>query len=248
VVDLKDKVAVVTGAGHGIGVEIALTLARAGADLVVTDVSDGVFEVTKQIETLKSKVLPIRCDVSSLGQAENVRNLVLEKFKHIDILVNNAGIYPQKPFLDMSEEDWSRVMHVNLDGVFHCTKAVLPQMVTRRYGKIVSVSSIAGFAVGFPNLVHYSASKAAIAGFTKSLALEVAPHNVNVNAVAPGPIDVSDMMHNDPVVYEQLVKTMPIGRMGKPADIANVVAFLASEEANFITGQTIVADGGYVLP
>jgi NAD(P)-dependent dehydrogenase (short-subunit alcohol dehydrogenase family) len=131
---------------------------------------------------------------------------------------------------------------------FTAQKRYCHRWLPRRYGKIVSVASIVGFAVGFPNLVHYSASKAAIAGFTKSLALEVAPHNINVNAVAPGPIDVSDTMRDDPAVYEQLIKTMPIGRMGKPADIATVVAFLASEEANFITGQTIVADGGYVLP
>ncbi len=152
-----------------------------------------------------------------------------------------------KPFLEMTEQDWSKVMHVNLDGVFHCTKAVLPEMVNRKYGKIVNVASIAGAVVGFTNLVHYSASKAAIAGFTKSLALEVAQHGINVNAVAPGPIDVGDSPQIGEM-YEQLVKAIPIGRMGKPADIANVVVFLASDESNFITGQCIVSDGGYTLP
>ncbi len=247
-VDLNGKVAVVTGSGHGIGREIALSLARSGADVVVTDVADSVFETAKQIEALGRKALPVKCDVTSLGQAENVRSLVLEKFKNIDILVNNAGIYPQKPFLEMTEEDWSKVMHINLDGVFHCSKAVLPQMVQHKSGRIISVASIAGAVVGFTNLVHYSASKAAIAGFTKSLALEAAPHGITVNAVAPGPIDVGGPGQMSEAIYEQMIKTIPVGRMGLPADIANVVVFLASEASNFITGQTIVCDGGYTLP
>ena len=247
-VNLKDNVAVVTGAGHGIGKEIALSLARAGADIIVTDVSDSVFEVGKQIESLKSEAYPIKCDVSNMEQAENVKDKVLEKFEKVDILVNNAGIYPQKAFVEMTNEDWSKVMHVNLDGVFHCTKIVLPSMVKQKHGKIVNLASIAGAVVGFSNLVHYSASKAGIAGFTKSLALEVAQYGINVNAIAPGPIDVGDTMQTNEVVNAQIVKTIPIGRMGKPIDIANLVVFLASSESNFITGQCIVCDGGYTLP
>jgi 3-oxoacyl-[acyl-carrier protein] reductase len=248
VVDLKDNVAIVTGAGHGIGKEIALSLARAGADVVVTDVSDSIFEVAKQIEALKSKTLSIKCDVTNIEQAENVKDKVFEKFEKVSILVNNAGIYPQKAFLEMTYEDWSKVMHTNLDGVFHCTQVVLPSMIKQKYGKIVNVASIAGAVVGFSNLVHYSASKAAIVGFTKSLALEVAPYGINVNAVAPGPIDVGDTMQVNEAMYAQLIKTIPIGRMGNPADIANLVVFLASNEASFITGQCIVSDGGYTLP
>jgi len=150
----------------------------------------------------------------------------------------------------MTEDDWNKVMHINLDGVFHCSKAVIPQMVNRKYGKIVSLASIAGAVVGFTSLVHYSASKAAIAGFTKSLALEVAQYGINVNAVAPGPIDVGEAMVKQIGVaqYEQLIKTIPIGRMGKPSDIANLVHFLVSDEASFITGQCIISDGGYTLP
>ena len=245
--DLKGKVVIVTGAGHGIGREIALFLARNGAEVVVTDVSDAIFEVGKQIEALGSKALPIKCDVTELEQAQEVEEKVIGKYERIDILVNNAGIYPQKAFLDMTADDWNKVLRVNLNGTFHCTKAVIPKMVKQRYGKIVNIASIAGAVVGFQNLVHYSASKAAIAGFTKSLALEVAQYGINVNAVAPGPIDVGDMAANTEM-YQQIIKAIPVGRMGLPIDIANLVVFLVSDESNFITGQCIVSDGGYTLP
>jgi 3-oxoacyl-[acyl-carrier protein] reductase len=246
-VDLKGKVAIVTGAGHGIGREIALSLARNGAEVVVTDVTDAIFEVGKQIEALGSKALPIKCDVTDFEQAQDVEEKVVGKYERIDILVNNAGIYPQKAFLDMTADDWNKVLRVNLNGVFHCTKAVIPKMVKQKYGKIVNIASIAGAVVGFQNLVHYSASKAAIAGFTKSLALEVAQYGINVNAVAPGPIDVGDMGIGTEM-YQQIIKAIPVGRMGRPIDIANLVIFLVSDESNFITGQCIVSDGGYTLP
>jgi 3-oxoacyl-[acyl-carrier protein] reductase len=246
-VNLKGKIAIVTGAGHGIGREIALTLARNGAEVVVTDITDAIFEVGKQIEALGSKALPIKCDVTELEQAQDVEENVVKKYERIDILVNNAGIYPQKAFLEMTAEDWNKVLRINLNGAFHCTKAVLPKMVKQKYGKIVNIASIAGAVVAFPNLVHYSASKAAIAGFTKSLALEVAQYGINVNAVAPGPIDVGEMPV-DSEMYKQSVRAIPVGRMGKPADIANLVAFLVSDEGNFITGQCVVSDGGYTLP
>jgi 3-oxoacyl-[acyl-carrier protein] reductase len=245
---LNSKVAVVTGAGNGIGREIALSLAKAGAKLVITDISDMIFGVAKQIEAAKSEALSIKCDVSNLEQAEGVRETILAKFGKIDILVNNAGIYPQKAFLEMTNEDWNRVMHINLDGVFHCTKAVLPLMIKQKYGKIVSIASIAGAVVGFINLVHYSASKAAVVGFTKSLALETAPFGININAIAPGPINVVEAGQMPEALLEQMIKTIPIGRMGKPADIANVVLFLVDDKSSFVTGQCIVCDGGYTLP
>lgn len=245
--NLKGKIAIVTGAGHGIGKEIALTLARNGAEVVVTDITDAIFDVGKQIEALGSKALPIKCDVTEPEQAQEVEEKVAGKYERIDILVNNAGIYPQKAFLEMTADDWNKVLRVNLNGVFHCTKAVLPKMVKQKYGKIVNIASIAGAVVAFPNLVHYSASKAALAGFTKSLALEVAQQGVNVNAIAPGPIDVGEIAA-DTDVYRQIVGAIPVGRMGYPADIANLVVFLVSDEASFITGQCIVSDGGYTLP
>jgi 3-oxoacyl-[acyl-carrier protein] reductase len=146
----------------------------------------------------------------------------------------------------MTADDWNQVLRVNLNGVFHCTKAVIPKMTKQKYGKIVNISSIAGAVVGFQNLVHYSASKAAIAGFTKSLALEVAQYGINVNAVAPGSIDVGALPVGSEL-YQQVVKTIPMGRMGLPIDISNIVIFLVSDDSSFITGQCIVSDGGYTL-
>ncbi len=245
--DLKGKTAFVTGAAHGIGKEIATTLARAGADVVVSDVVDAVSDVAREIEAFKVKSLAVKCDVSNLQQVEDAKKQALEKFGKIDILVNNAGIYPQKPFLEMTEADWDKVIRINQYGVFHCTKTFLPGMIERKYGKIVSLSSISGPVVAFPNLVHYSASKAAIAGFTKAVALDMAQFGININAVAPGPIDVSGMQ-TDEAMMAQMIRVIPLGGMGKPADVANLVVFLVSDESNFITGQTIVSDGGYTLP
>lgn len=246
-VDLKGKVAFVTGAGRGIGKEIALTLARAGAGVALTDVADTVFETKKEIETLGVQSLAVKCDVGNSQEVENAKTQTLQKFQKIDILVNNAGIYPQKPFMEMSQDDWHRVIHVNLYGAFNCCKAFLPGMIDRKYGKIVNLSSISGPVVAFPNLVHYSASKGGISGFTKALALDMAQHKININAVAPGPIDVGGMPA-DEAMMAMIVRGIPLGRMGKPSDIANLVAFLASDDASFITGQTIVSDGGYTLP
>lgn len=245
--DLKGKVAFVTGAGRGIGKEIALTLAKAGADVVVTDIADTVLEIQKEIESLNVKSLAIKCDVGKYQDVEDAKTKTLQKFSKIDILVNNAGIYPQQPFLEMPKEEWHKVIHINLYGVFHCTKAFLPGMVERKYGKIINLSSISGPVVAFPNLVHYSSSKGAISGFTKALALEMAQYKININAVAPGPIDVGTMQA-DEAMMAIVVRGIPLGRMGKPSDIANLIVFLASDEANFITGQTIVSDGGYTLP
>jgi 3-oxoacyl-[acyl-carrier protein] reductase len=245
---LKGKVAVVTGAGRGIGKEIAFTLARHGVNVVVADISDQIFDVAKQIEAMNVEALQVHLDVSSFEQTQEAKRKIFEKFKKVAILVNNAGIYPQKPFLEMTQEDWSKVLHVNLDGVFNCTKTFLPSMTAQKYGKIVNISSISGVSVAFPNLVHYSASKAGIMGFTKALALEVAGQGVTVNAVAPGPVDVSEGNQPDEVMYAQVVKMIPVGRMGKPADVANLVCFLCSDQASFITGQCIVCDGGYTLP
>lgn len=244
---LNGKVALVTGAGRGIGKEIALTLARAGASVVVTDIADSVFETSKEIQALGVETLALKCDVSNFDEVQKTEKQVIEKFKKLDILVNNAGIYPQKPFLDMSIDDWSTVIKINQFGVFYFTKAFIQGMVDRKYGKIINLSSISGPVVIFPNLVHYSASKAAISGFTKALALEMAPHGININAIAPGPIDVSGGQI-DQAMMAQIVRAIPIGRMGKPADIATLVLFLASDATNFITGQTIVSDGGYSLP
>jgi len=245
---LKDKVAIVTGAGQGIGREIALAFAREGAKVVVSDITEKMKEVVEEIKKMGGEAIAIKCDVSKLEDAINLANETLKNFGRIDILVNNAGIFPFKNFAEMEEKDWDKVLKVNLYGTINCSKAVVNQMINQKYGKIINISSIAGYAVGFTQLTHYSATKAGIVGFTKSLALELAPFNINVNAIAPGPIETPGTQELRKETYEQFKKNIPIGRWGKPIDIANLAVFLASDDSSFITGQCIIVDGGYTLP
>ncbi|MEM2911762.1 MAG: SDR family NAD(P)-dependent oxidoreductase [Candidatus Bathyarchaeia archaeon] len=244
---LKDKVAIVTGAGQGIGREIALSLARNGAKVVIIDISNKIFEVLKEIEKLGHDGLAVRCDVSNVNEVEKAVKEVLSKFGGVDILVNNAGIYPFKSLTDMSEQDWDNVLNINLKGTFLFTRAVLPKMIEEKKGKIINIASIAGSVVGYPNLTHYSASKGGIVGFTRALALEVAQHGINVNAVSPGPILTPGTEAIGKEMYEQIKRSVPLGRWGLPEDVANLVIFLASDESSFITGQNIIVDGGLTV-
>ncbi len=246
---LKGKVAVVTGSGQGIGKEIALTLAREGCKVVVSDLTSKASVVADEIKSSGGEAIVFHCDVSNFYDAENLVKTAMEKFGRIDILVNNAGIYPMKAFADMSEADWDKVISVNLKGNFNCARAAVPHMIKQKYGKIINITSIAGSVVGFQQLVHYSASKAGITGFTRALALELAPHGINVNAIAPGPVETpgTGMGSMPSEMYEQTRKSIPLGRWGKSEDIANLALFLASDDSSFITGQCIVSDGGYTV-
>jgi 3-oxoacyl-[acyl-carrier protein] reductase len=244
---LKGRVALVTGAGRGIGKEIALTLAREGASVVVLGRSETVNETVNEIRKMKGKAMAVIADVSNFKQMQDVANIVIKKFGRIDILVNNAGIFRSSPIAQMKEEDWDEMMAVDLKGVFNCTRAVLPGMIKQKYGKIVNISSIAGTALGFSGSTHYSAAKAGIIGFSEALAMEVAQYGINVNSVAPGTIETDMLKEAMGEAAKDFAKQVPIGRLGKPKDVAETVLFLVSDEASYITGQLIVVDGGLVI-
>jgi len=244
---LKGKVAVVTGAAQGIGREIALLFAQEGADVVISDINlQKAEETANEIEALGRNSLALKLDVSSLQQVEEAINKILDKLKKVDILVNNAGITKDNLILRMTEAEWDAVMQVNLKGVFNCCKAVSRVMLKQRYGRIVNIASIIGI-IGNPGQVNYAASKAGIIALTKTLAKELASRNITVNAVAPGFIQTEMTARLPEELKQKMLTGIPLARFGQPRDVANACLFLSSEEAAYITGQTIVVDGGMVM-
>jgi 3-oxoacyl-[acyl-carrier protein] reductase len=244
---LQGRIAVVTGAAQGIGRAIAESLASAGADIVVADLDPGRSQETvAAVEKLGRKALNVKVNVADANETKALVEQVLKAWGKIDILVNNAGITRDGLLLRMKDEDWNLVMQVNLNGTFNCTKAVLQPMTKQRYGRIVNIASIVG-VMGNAGQANYAASKAAVIGFTKTVGREYASRNVTVNAVAPGFIDTA-MTHGLPAdVKETLQKQIPLGRLGRPEDIASAVRFLASEDAAYITGHVLHVNGGMLM-
>jgi 3-oxoacyl-[acyl-carrier protein] reductase len=244
---LQGRTAVVTGAAQGIGRAIAEALARDGADVAVADLDAGRSQETiAAVEKLGRRALNVKVNVAEWNDAKSMVEHVVKEWGKIDILVNNAGITRDGLLLRMKEEDWNLVLQVNLNGTFHCTKAVLQPMTKQRSGRIINIASIVG-VMGNVGQANYAASKAAVIGFTKTVAREYASRAVTVNAVAPGFIDTAMTQGLSPDVKEVLQKQIPLGRLGQPEDIAAAVRFLASDEAAYITGQVLHVNGGMLM-
>ncbi|MFH1286399.1 MAG: SDR family NAD(P)-dependent oxidoreductase [Candidatus Magasanikbacteria bacterium] len=243
---LKNKVAIITGSKQGIGLGIALALAKEGCNVVVSDIElASCKKAVNKLKKLGAKAMAIACDVSKKNEVDNLVNQAVKKFGKLDIFVNNAGIFPFVPFVDMKEADWDKVLDINLKSVFLCSQAAVKEM--KAGGKIINISSVASL-VGFEGLVHYCASKGGINAMIKALALELASKKINVNAVAPGAIETpgaTNTMTED--IKKGTLALIPWKRMGKPDDIAQAVVFLASKKADYITGQVLVVDGGWTL-
>ncbi len=244
---LKDKVALITGSGRGIGREIALTFARQGAEVISVDIDlQSATETSKLIESEGRKSKAYTCDISDFEVTHKVLKLAIEDFGKIDVLVNNAGITRDNLLLRMTEEEWDLVLKVNLKGAFNVTKAVLKQMIKQRSGKIINIASVIGI-MGNAGQANYAASKSGLIAFTKSLAKELASRNINVNAIAPGYIKTKMTEVLSDEVKNQILSLIPLARFGQPQDVANCALFLASPLSDYITGQVIVVDGGLVM-
>lgn len=244
---LAGKVAIVTGGSRGIGYAIAHKLASEGAAIVVGDVNyEGAHVAASELEKLGVPSIAVSCNVAAESDAEQLVSQALDRFGKIDILVNNAGITRDKLLLRMSESDWDSVMTVNLKGVFNCTKAVAKPMLRQRSGRIINIASVVGIT-GNAGQANYSASKAGVIGFTKTVAREFGSRGVTVNAIAPGFIETKMTEDLPDSAKEAFMSRIPLGRAGTPEDVACAALFLASEEASYITGQVICVDGGMVM-
>jgi 3-oxoacyl-[acyl-carrier protein] reductase len=246
--NLEGRVALVTGASRGIGREIALELARRGANVAVnySGSEAKANEVVDLIKEIGQDAFAVQADVSNSEAVTNMVQSTIDRFGKLDILINNAGITRDNLLMRMKEEEWDDVININLKGVFLVTKAVTRQMMKQRYGRIINVASIVGVC-GNPGQANYVAAKAGVIGLTKTSAKELATRNITVNAIAPGFIttDMTDKLTED--VKAEMLRVIPLARFGEPKDIAKVAAFLASEDSNYMTGQTLHVDGGMVM-
>jgi 3-oxoacyl-[acyl-carrier protein] reductase len=247
---LEGKASIVTGAGKGIGRSIAQVFAAEGAKVLVADIDEEAARATAaDLGRTGAEAAALRVDVSSAADAEAMARAAIERFGRIDVLCQNAGVYPEVRIAHMTEADWDRVHAINLKGTFLRVKACLPQMVQQGCGRIVITSSITGPRTGNPGLAHYAATKAGINGFIRTAAIEFAKHGITINAVEPGNIMTPGMEDQLGAQYIRAQEqSIPMGKLGDPQDIAYAMLFLAGDEAKYITGQTIVVDGGQTLP
>ncbi|MGG3019909.1 3-oxoacyl-[acyl-carrier-protein] reductase [Geobacillus stearothermophilus] len=246
---LEGKIALVTGASRGIGRAVALELARQGANVVVNYAGSEAKanEVVEMIRSLGREAIAVQADVARAEEVERLVKTALDQFGRLDILVNNAGITRDNLLMRMKEEEWDAVINTNLKGVFLCTKAVTRPMMKQRGGRIINIASVVG-GIGNPGQANYVAAKAGVIGLTKTAARELASRNITVNAVAPGFIttDMTEALSEE--LKGEMLKQIPLARFGEPDDVARVVAFLASDAAGYMTGQTLHVDGGMVMP
>ncbi|MBM4402764.1 MAG: SDR family oxidoreductase [Candidatus Cloacimonetes bacterium] len=249
--NLANKVAIVTGARRGMGRTHALVLAKAGAKVVVSDISQEECEkVVEEIKKAGGQAIAVKCDISKKGEVDQLIKKTVEAFGKVDILVNNAGICQFKPFLELTEEEWDRTLDINLKGYFLCSQAAAKEMAKQKSGVIVNIASIAmgQVGMGFTTLAHYCASKGGIVAMGETLASELAPYNIRVNNIAPGMIDTPMIasVKQDPKTMEASLARIPLHRPGTPEEVSNLVLFLASDESSYMTGSTVVVDGGWL--
>ena len=245
---LKGKTAIVTGASRGIGRATAIKLASLGANIILNYRSneEEASKVEEEIKAFGVETIMVKADISKMDEVENMISTAKEKFGTIDIMVNNAGITKDTLIMRMKEEDFDSVIDVNLKGVFNCLKCITPVMMKQKSGKIINLSSVVGIS-GNAGQVNYAASKAGVIGMTKSLAKEIGSRGITVNAVAPGFIETDMTEVLGEKAKDEYKKGIPLRKLGKPEDVANVIAFLASEAADYVTGQVIHVDGGMVM-
>jgi 3-oxoacyl-[acyl-carrier protein] reductase len=247
-VKLKDRVAIVTGGARGIGKAIALTFLREGAKVAIIDSDKERLEILKkEIDKKNREVMAIPCDITKSSEVNGMVDQVRKGFGRIDILVNNAGIIRRGTIETVTEEDWDRVIEVNLKGTFNCCRAVAGIMKQQGYGKIVNVSSIAGKMGDITSAPGYGSSKAGIDALTKTLARQLAPYGINVNGVSPHAIETEMSAQWSEEKRREIIASIPLGRLGKPEDVAEAVLFLVSDEASFITGEILDVNGGALM-